>query len=124
MKKSLLRRMAPLVAGMLILGQCGLAVATYPYIYNITWPEPPYDQYATVYVYTGGSVPSGYVEPRSSTNNYYWFFGATYSGYCCNTTIDTMGEDDSVSVYVYGTDNDYSWATVSRTYGTLIDNGP
>lgn len=124
MKKSLLRRMAPLVAGILLAAPIIPALAAYPYITGISWPTAPNDNYALV---TWDHSPSA---PWTTPSTFYWWLDSqqdsTWNGYYNPGpfTSPNYHPTNYVGVYVYGTGTDFSWASVSRTYGTYINNGP
>ena len=127
MFKSLFRRMAPLVAGALLLVQVLPAVAAYPLITGINWPASPNDAYCTVTVAPSPSSP--HIAPKTASENYFWWFDGTrtYAQYSDHSvTANVYTGTQSVTVYVYGNDSsgNASWATSSRSSGVTIYNGP
>jgi hypothetical protein len=78
MLNQLFKRMAPLVAGVILVAHSA-AIAAYPYIASISRSGND----VTVGVATGGSVPPGHVEPRAQNDNYYW-----WTNHIHNSTYD------------------------------------
>jgi hypothetical protein len=128
--------MAPLVAGIMVGTISTPVIAGYAYIENLVWPESPDDACATVYVKTT-SIPPPYSPPRAAfagdppttPNNYFWWFSGdrTYAQYSDGYTTASIYHPETnqwVSVYVYSTTDNLSWATLDRTYGYSVYMGP
>jgi hypothetical protein len=121
MKKTILRSMAPLVAGIILLAQTGIGMAAYPFIGSISKGSTS----ANVSVAEGGSIPPGHAGPRKpDSNNYYWW--VDQQSHSSGSTSTTYLSATNVAVYVYPDDNsnDYSYAIVDDVDGTTIWNGP
>ena len=105
--------MAPLVAGVVLLGAAPASKADYAHITSI--------YYRTTYnvrcEYTGTIYSS------------YWWFGGTQipslNGY---SDVNTYPGYTNVCVYMFSVDespsNQYSWASIDSVWGTTIYNGP
>jgi hypothetical protein len=130
MLKNLFKRMAPLVAGVMVLTSINSGVADFCYISNIDWPvDSPGNQYCTVYVAQSPNIPNGYVAPAATEENYFWWFDDERSIYAEGSDHSTVATVypltvTKVAVYVYSVDDDLSWASVDRNYGATIYNGP
>jgi len=122
MLNKLFKRLAPLVAGILVAHTA--VFAAYPYIAIISRSGND----VTVGVATGGSVPPGHVEPRAQNDNYYWWTNQVHnSTYNHSTTIDVKSSAvTNAAVYVYPNDGsgNYSYAIHNTVTGVTIWNGP
>jgi hypothetical protein len=123
MLNQLFKRMAPLVAGVM-LASTSTGVADFCYIQNIDWPSSPNDDTCTVYVATGQDIPTGYVEARTSNNYFWWFDSTQFPSEDGKTTANVYPGTQNVAVYVYSVDNDLSYASSDRSTGITIYNGP
>ncbi|MDX1983478.1 MAG: hypothetical protein SFV51_24615 [Bryobacteraceae bacterium] len=117
MFKSLFRRMAPLVAGVLLL-QPVVVFSDYAYITDIQRSGN------TVTVSVQDPPPSGYASPRNASANYYWWIDQINSGYYGSKVFYQAASFTNACVYVYSVDNDLSYAIHDTVNGVSIWNGP
>lgn len=123
MKKTILRGMAPLVAGVLLLGQLASLHADFPYITSIQRSGNS----VWIGVATGGSVPYGHTDPAPAYENYFWWVeGQRTSQHDHSYYMSHHQYFTDACVYVYPDDNsnEYSYAFHFESTGGYIWNGP
>jgi hypothetical protein len=122
MLNQLFKRMAPLVAGVFLLGQLASLHAAFPYISSIQRSGN------TVWItVTQNPAPTGYAEPAPDEDNYYWWVeGSRQASLDHSTSMYWAPGFTDAAVYVYPDDNsnDYSYATHHESTGGYIWNGP
>jgi hypothetical protein len=115
MLKNLFKRMAPLVAGVMLAATVCSVHAHYPYIEGF--------EYINSY-----EVLLDTREPESEIKTFWWLDGTYEDSLDEAMQVDTYPGVDNVAVYVYLNDdhpstNHYSWASIDDVWGTNIYNG-
>lgn len=115
MLNKLFKRMAPLVAGVILMAAVGSLQAHYPYITGFAYINSYEVQLSTT-------------QSASEIRTFWWLDGYYTSSFDEAMLVNTYPGVDNVAVYVYhnadypGT-NHYSWASIDDVWGTNIYNG-